>query len=178
MGIKHYMLTIKQERYVQELIKGKSQREAYRIAYPKSVKWKDSAVDSQASITIKYPKVSQRYNELKAEVEKNLIADAEEVKRLIIETELAILKTEVTDLFEIAEGDDGASLKTVPKKDIRIDKRAIKGYKYDSQGRLILEFYDKQKAIDSLKEIYGLNQAEETKEELRIVMDSAEGYDV
>jgi phage terminase small subunit len=42
------MLTLKEEKYVQELVKGKSQREAYRAAYPNSKKWPDKTVDERA----------------------------------------------------------------------------------------------------------------------------------
>ena len=61
------MLTINQERYVLELAKGKSQREAYRIAYPNSKKWKDNSVDNKASLLLKNAKVMQRYQELMKE---------------------------------------------------------------------------------------------------------------
>ena len=57
-------LTEKQEKFVQELVKGKSQREAYKEAYEKSRLWKDTAVDTQASILFKNSKVLERYNEL------------------------------------------------------------------------------------------------------------------
>ncbi|MEJ8752621.1 hypothetical protein WKS98_08345 [Lagierella sp. ICN-221743] len=59
------MLTDRQEIYVQELLNGKSQRQAYRIAYPKSKKWKDSTIDSRASKLFKDDKVFTRYSELK-----------------------------------------------------------------------------------------------------------------
>jgi len=57
-------LTTKQERYVQELIKGKSQRESYKIAYPKSNNWKDGSVDRAASDLYNNSKVNSRYEEL------------------------------------------------------------------------------------------------------------------
>lgn len=63
------MLTQKQEKYVQELINGKSQRVAYREAYPSSRKWKDKNVDSRASNLLKNDKVLTRYLELKEEIE-------------------------------------------------------------------------------------------------------------
>ena len=59
-------LTDNQERFVQELIKGKKQREAYKIAYPASLKWKDNSVDNKASLLLKNVKVMQRYDELKS----------------------------------------------------------------------------------------------------------------
>lgn len=58
------MLTAPQEKYCQARARGLSQRQAYREAYPKSVKWKNSAVDSQACRLEKLPKVSARVKEL------------------------------------------------------------------------------------------------------------------
>ncbi len=82
------MLTEKQELYLQNLIKGMSQREAYRNAYPKSKKWKDSSVDSRASNLLKIDKVLTRYQELKKEKaedrrQKNLWSYEESVKGLM-----------------------------------------------------------------------------------------------
>ena len=78
-----YGLTSKQERYVQELIKGKSQREAFRIAYPSSISWKDNIVDINASKLFKNTKVSIRHEELKSrltkEAEDECIIDAKKV---------------------------------------------------------------------------------------------------
>ena len=45
-------------------IKGKSQREAYRIAYPKSVNWADNVVDVKASELFKNGNVLVRYNQI------------------------------------------------------------------------------------------------------------------
>lgn len=74
------MLTSKQEKYVQNLIKGMSQREAYKDAYPTSKKWKETAIDSQASILFKNSKVLDRYNELQGKAEKETIMTAVERK--------------------------------------------------------------------------------------------------
>lgn len=57
-------LTPKQEMFVQGIISGLSQRQAYRQAFPNSQKWKDSAVDSNASGLLQNTKVLQRYREL------------------------------------------------------------------------------------------------------------------
>lgn len=58
------MLTSKQEKYVNNLVKGMSQRIAYRNAYPSSKKWKDETVDSKASTLLKNEKVKERYKTL------------------------------------------------------------------------------------------------------------------
>ena len=57
------MLTPKQEKFVQELIKGKSQREAYREAYNLKT-MKDENIDSKASKLFAEVKVRSRYDEL------------------------------------------------------------------------------------------------------------------
>lgn len=63
-------LTSKQEMFVRELVKGKSQYAAYLIAYPKSTGWLRNTVDCEASLLRKHPKVSKRYNELIKDVRK------------------------------------------------------------------------------------------------------------
>lgn len=77
------MLTDKQEKFVQELIKGKSQREAYKIAYPTSLKWNENSIDNKASLLFKNAKVMQRYNELKNKVikraEKECLVSVEKI---------------------------------------------------------------------------------------------------
>jgi phage terminase small subunit len=67
------MLTPKQEKYVQELIKGKSQREAYKAAYPNSRKWKDKSVDEKACTLFANVKIKSRYDELQAKAEKKAV---------------------------------------------------------------------------------------------------------
>ena len=56
-------LTIKQEIFVQRLIEGYSQREAYKFAY-NCEKMKDTTIDVEASKLLANPKVSLRYQEL------------------------------------------------------------------------------------------------------------------
>lgn len=56
-------LTPKQELFVQGIISGLSQRQAYRQAY-KAEKMTDVAVDVQASKLLKNPKITLRYREL------------------------------------------------------------------------------------------------------------------
>lgn len=57
-------LTTKQELFVQQIIAGQSQRQAYRSAYPSAKKWKDNVVDNKASELLKNGEVSVRYREL------------------------------------------------------------------------------------------------------------------
>ena len=57
-------ITPKQELFVQGIIAGLSQRQAYRQAFLASKKWKESAVDSAASRLLQNSKVLARYREL------------------------------------------------------------------------------------------------------------------
>ena len=54
-----------QEAFLQNLMQGMSQRQAYMAAYPKAKKWKPESVDAQACNLLKVPKVALRYAELK-----------------------------------------------------------------------------------------------------------------
>ena len=58
-------LTAAQEAFVQNLIAGCDNREAYRKAYPKAVNWADSSVSVEACKLLKKPNVQARYQLLK-----------------------------------------------------------------------------------------------------------------
>lgn len=62
-------LTEKQERFCQEYIKSGVASQAYRIAYPKSKKWKDESVNVNASKTMANTNIMQRVKELQEKVE-------------------------------------------------------------------------------------------------------------
>ena len=59
------MLTPQRERFAIEVASGKSQAEAYRIAYPKSLKWQDRTVWSRASELMTNGKVRGRVAEIR-----------------------------------------------------------------------------------------------------------------
>ena len=150
------MLTTKQERFVQELIKGKSQRQAYRIAYPSSKEWKDEAVDSKASTLFKNDKVRQRYDELYKKTEEKITYDAAEVKNLIIETMMSIVKADVMN-------DD-------------VDGRAVKNKHWDRNGKVVYDHYDK---VEASKMLIGLLGIENTSQDnsINIHLHGAEEYE-
>lgn len=54
----------RQEKFVQGLIQGMSQRKAYRAAFKQSKRWKDATVDNKASKLFNTDEVKARYNEL------------------------------------------------------------------------------------------------------------------
>jgi phage terminase small subunit len=58
-------ITHQQDLFCQQVASGKNQSESYRIAYPKSLKWKESTVWERASVQMRNNKVITRINELK-----------------------------------------------------------------------------------------------------------------
>ena len=150
------MLTTKQERFVQELIKGKSQRQAYRIAYPSSKGWKDEAVDSKASTLFKNDKVKQRYDELYKKTEEKITYDAAEVKNKIIDTCLAIIDADVMN--------------------DKVDGRAVKNKHRDRFGKFVYDHYDKIEASKMLIGLLGIESASQD-EGVHIHLHGAEEYD-
>lgn len=57
----------RQEKFVQNLIQGMSQRQAYLDAFPSSKKWKPETVDNKAYILAKTDEILARLEELKTE---------------------------------------------------------------------------------------------------------------
>lgn len=70
------MLTIKQEKFIQNIVNGMSQREAYKDAY--NAKYKDEVIDVRACELFKSSKVQVRYDELIKQLEDESIMSAKE----------------------------------------------------------------------------------------------------
>jgi len=70
------MLTAKQELFVQKILEGMSQADAYRSAYS-TKNMTDNAIYREASLLVDNPKVAQRLNELRNELAKPSIMSAQ-----------------------------------------------------------------------------------------------------
>ena len=104
-------LTAKEEKYVQGLVTGLSQRKAYREAYPNSIDWKDRTVDSRASELFKKSNVLGRYNELMEEhKDKALWTREEAVNELKWLYKQAIKSIEDQDEGYVRQGTSSALL--------------------------------------------------------------------
>ena len=93
-------LTPKQEKFVQGLVSGLSQRQAYKEAYPNARKWNDNSVDSRASNLFKNDKVLTRYNEIMNEHKEKALWTREEA----VEALKWLYKQSVTSIEEHDEG--------------------------------------------------------------------------
>lgn len=110
-------LTQKQENFVQALVSGKSQREAYKEAY-NAANMKDSTVDKRACELLKNGKVAARYNELmskqKEAIEKKLFVDDLEIDKSLLEKVDKYKSKNQTRMDYII----GAIINSFPKEDI------------------------------------------------------------
>ena len=149
------MLTIRQEKFVQELVKGKSQRQAYKAAYNCS-RWKDKTVDETACKLLKHPKVYARYEELRHEAESKAADDATSVRAKILDAYARIAFADVKAYYHWGKGFAGQDELKVRPDVMDMDGTPIKSITYDARGNLKLEFYDKIQAMDKLRELYDL----------------------
>lgn len=69
-------LNVKQEKFIQGIIRGLSQRQAYKEAY--EVDYEDKAIDENACKLFNSTKVKQRYEELLKELQDKSIMSAQE----------------------------------------------------------------------------------------------------
>lgn len=70
------MLNVKQEKFIQNIINGMSQRQAYKDAY--NANYSDKSIDEKASTLFNSEKVQKRYKELLKELEDKSIMSAKE----------------------------------------------------------------------------------------------------
>lgn len=161
-------LTAKREKFIQEIVKGKSQREAYRTAYPKSRNWKDASVDSAASNMLRINKVSIRLQELQGRVqaaaEEKCVMTAVEVLQELSK----IAKADIKDFLEfetektVVEHDlEGKPIidygQVVNVKDSSaVDGSIIQEVSINSAGKFTFKLHDKMAALDKLGKYHKL----------------------
>ncbi|MGL5190864.1 MAG: terminase small subunit [Cetobacterium sp.] len=78
------ILTTKQETFVRELVSGKSQRQAYKVAYGCET-WKDASIDRKACEMFANVKIKARYDELIAECNKKTLWTRERAINELVE---------------------------------------------------------------------------------------------
>lgn len=149
------MLTAKQEKFVQGLIEGKSQREAYKAAYD-AERMKDSTIDDTASKLLKKPEIAHRYKELRHASEDKAADDATTIRAKIIQLYSDIAFKTPNMYYEMGENRNGDLVPMLREDFLECDGPPIKSISYDSRGNLKLEFYDRTVGADRLREMYGM----------------------
>lgn len=87
------MLNVQQERFIQNIVKGMSQREAYKEAY--NATYDNNAIDVNASKLFNEAKVQLRYKELLQELEDKTIMSAKERMKWLTEVVKNIQKEDI-----------------------------------------------------------------------------------
>lgn len=139
-------LTPQQEKFAQEVGRGKNLAEAYRIAYPKSQKWKESAVYAQASTLNADSKVSERIKRIQAAAADKAGLDAAAIL-------LELKKLAHSDIAGIMHADGRVKL---PHELDAQTRAAVASFKIDEYGRIEYKFWPKNAAIDMAMKHLGL----------------------
>lgn len=89
----------KQEKFIQNIVKGMSQRQAYKDAY--KVNYSEKAIDEKACTLFNSEKVQARYKELMEKLEDKAIMTAQERMKWLTDV---INNTQKEDLYETEDG--------------------------------------------------------------------------
>ena len=90
-------ITKAEEIFVNELIRGKSQRQAFLRAYPEKASWKWASIDSAASTLLKREKVSRRYDALMNRIRTAELEKTKWTREQAIETLKDVIKRNVEE---------------------------------------------------------------------------------
>lgn len=139
-------LTPRQEKFAQGVASGLSQSEAYRQAYPSSLKWKDKVVWTRASQLASMDMVSIRVSKLAAAIAEKSVLKAAEVLD-------EVRKLAHSDIGEIMHPDGRVKL---PHELDPATRAAVSSFKIDEYGRIEYKFWPKTAALDQAMKHLGL----------------------
>lgn len=175
-GEEIFDLTLKEEKFVEALILGDSQRQAYKKAY-NCRKFSDKTVDEKASRLFKSGKVQARYKQLKKRAlkaaEDGTIMEHTEMMRRLSDT----ARSNLGDVLQV-EVDERGSVDIRMRKDF--DLTNVKEIYLDRNGNLRVKMQDPVNAMVKLADITkGAREMEResTANHVRIeIADNGEGY--
>lgn len=158
-------LTPKQDKFIRALIEGKSQREAYKIAY-NTARMSDVVIDVKASELLKLGKVSVRYDELRARRDEKAVITGREVLQGIADIARDDISNyldfhgEVTQVGEDDNGNPIFGYKTVVNlKDSRtISTKNVSEVSVSANGEFRFRLYRADTAFYKLADILGLSK--------------------
>jgi len=160
-------LTPKQEKYVQGLFAGKSQREAYVEAYPTAKNWKPESIDVKACQLAKSDKIMLRLKALQDEVAEEIKAKNIITVEEILTEYAKIAKADIKDFLKfgmkdvIIEGADGSRIKVptqiVEVKDSdEVDGSLISEVSISKDGTFKFKLHDKLNALEKAGKHLGM----------------------
>ena len=136
------MLNAKQEKFIQNIVKGMSQRQAYKDAY--QVSYRDDVIDRNASKLFNKDDVQMRYKELMQQLEDKSIMSAKERMQFLTK----IINGEEQEAFYIGEvqGKKEADLNTKIKALDTLNKMSGE-YVTNIKGSLNLSYEEALKKV-------------------------------
>jgi phage terminase small subunit len=139
-------LTPRQERFAQEIGRGKCQAEAYRDAYPSSKKWKPDSVYAKSSLLAADVKVKTRVAQIQEAGAEMACLDVAEIAR-------EIKRVAHSDIAGIMHDDGRVKL---PHELDAATRAAVSSFKIDEYGRIEYKFWDKNTALTNAAKIKGM----------------------
>lgn len=139
-------LTQQQEKFAQEVASGKSQAEAYRVAYPRSRNWKPESVYMKASELCSNVNVSTRVRSLLSTAADKAELDSTEIIR-------EIRRLAVSDIAGIMHPNGKVKL---PHELDPVTRAAVAGFEIDRFGAIKYKFWDKNSALERAAKIRGM----------------------
>ena len=138
-------LTPQQEKFVQEVVSGKNQSEAYRVAYPASRRWQPATVHQAASRLMADSKVSARVASLQEAAAQISVL---QVAEILNETRRLALST--VSLFFHPDG------KLKKPHELDADAAAVATFEVSPDGTVKYRLWDKNASIERAAKIMGL----------------------
>jgi phage terminase small subunit len=149
-------LTDKRERYVQELIKGRSQREAYRIAFPSSIKWADKTVDEAACRLFNDSKVNARYHELHDRLIKEAEDDCIITTKEVLKELVSIAKDDIGNYLRFYTDENGNVRTEIKDSQTLPSTKNICEVSQGRDGQFKFKTYCRDEALVQVAKILGM----------------------
>lgn len=155
-------LTAKQERFVQGLFTGKTQREAYKDAY--SNRMTDKQIDEEACKLAAKPKVYQRLKELQDEIKERNFITVEKIIEEYAKIGFADIKDYLSfgmKELETGQNEDGEPI-VVPVQTVNVkpseevDGTLISEVSINSKGVFTFKMHDKMNALEKMGRYLGM----------------------
>lgn len=158
-------LTPKQEKFAVEYVRTGNASEAYRLAFPASLKWMDKSVWENASAMLARAKVKARVMEIQASI-------AEKAEMSIADWVKEVKRLSVVDARSLMHPDGRMKLPHELDSDTAA---AIASFKVNVDGTIEYKFWDKNAALEKMGKHLGAYEKDnaqkppETITEIRLV---------
>ena len=159
-------LTKQHEIFCTEVASGKSLKESYQKAYPRSLKWRDNAVYVQASRLADRPNIDLRIKELKAKFAEKIQEKALIEAKDIISFHANVIKSDIKDYLSFGTVNKITMIGDTPivtqdigitlKDSGMVDGRLIKKVSQTNTGGFSFELYGKMDSLKEMARIMGL----------------------